>query len=57
MLNLSLKTRQNKFIADTRELVTKLKNVGLQRPARAVAGHAAHVQREQQHGKAEVIGH
>ncbi len=57
MLNFLPKTRQNKFIADTREWVTKLKNVGLQRLAQAVAGHAAHGQPEQHHGKAEVIGH
>ena len=57
MLNFLPKTRQNKFIADTREWVTKLKNVGLQRLAQAVAGHAAHGQREQHHGNAEVIGH
>ena len=31
------------------------KHVGLQRPVRAVAGHAAHGKREQHHGKAEVI--
>ena len=57
MLNFLPKTRQNKFVSDTREWVTKLKNVGLQRLAQAVVGHAAHGQREQHHGKAEVIGH
>ena len=31
------------------------KYIRLQRPAQAVAGHAAHGQRQQQHGNAEVI--
>ena len=31
------------------------KDVRLQQPARAVAGHAAHRQRQQHHGMAEVI--
>ena len=33
------------------------KQAGLQPPAQAVAGHAAHSQRRRQHANAEVIGH
>lgn len=29
----------------------------MRRPAQAVVGHAAHGQRQQHHGKAEIIGH
>ena len=33
------------------------KQIRLQRPAQALAGHAAHGQRQQHHANAEVSGH
>ena len=56
MLKFLLKTIQNKCTVNTREWATARKTYR-QRPARAVAGHAAHGQQQQHHGNAEIIGH
>ena len=57
MLIFLLKTIQKKSTVNSREWATARKNVGLRRAAQAVAGHAAHGQRQQRHGNAEIIGH
>ena len=57
MLNFSLKTIQSEYTINTRLWATARKHIGLQRPARAVARHDAHGQRQQHHGNTEIIGH
>jgi len=58
MLKFLLKTRQKKTIIPYMYAWQQHgKQIRLQRPAQALAGHAAHGQRQQHHANAEVSGH